>query len=100
VLLLCVCVCEMINTPFATDKKGENYLGDPSIALIRRDLQDKFPYFCLKYRRNSEKGGADNLFHSGHTHSPTKRIIVNRSLNRAQDHSAFRKCVIDDTTEF
>jgi hypothetical protein len=29
-----------------------------------------------------------------------KRIIVNESLNRAQDHSAFRKCVIDDTTEF
>jgi hypothetical protein len=29
-----------------------------------------------------------------------KRIIVNGSLNRAQDHSAFRKCVIDDTTEF
>jgi hypothetical protein len=27
-----------------------------------------------------------------------KRIIVNGSLNRAQDHSAFRKCVIDDTT--
>ena len=29
-----------------------------------------------------------------------KRIFVNGAHNRAQDHSAFRKCVIDDTTEF
>jgi hypothetical protein len=29
-----------------------------------------------------------------------KRILVNGANNRAQDHSAFRNCVIDDTTEF
>jgi hypothetical protein len=37
------------------------------------------------------------------SHSDTfsdKRVFVNGANNRAQDHSAFRKCVIDDTTEF
>jgi hypothetical protein len=29
-----------------------------------------------------------------------KRIFVNGANNRAQDHSAFRNCVIDDTTDF
>jgi hypothetical protein len=29
-----------------------------------------------------------------------KRILVNGANNRAQDHSAFRNCVIGDTTEF
>jgi hypothetical protein len=28
-----------------------------------------------------------------------KRVFVNGANNRAQDHSAFRKCVIDDATE-
>jgi hypothetical protein len=27
-----------------------------------------------------------------------KRIITDRTYNKAQDHSAFRKCVIDNTT--
>jgi hypothetical protein len=28
-----------------------------------------------------------------------ERIIINGTLDRAQDYSAFRKCVIDDTSE-